>query len=821
MQGPTMTTRIRWPNRAGFTLIEMAVVIVIIGIIISIVASVLPSLIGSSKIRQGQAVMEKVDLALQGFLAANGRLPCPDTDGNGLENRIEGASPPTDDTCAAYVGRLPYATLGLYSALDPWQEPIRYGVYEDMVRTRTDTLCASAPCTLCLRNFISNPDPDFVRTSDGVNTTNQAYVIASGGPKNLSGAGGFFDGRNAAADGEFETPHRTMDAQYDDLVRAASFTYLMGKLCRGSLGGGNDPDPWADCVDEFGVPDCTHPDCFDHPACVDPETLQIVTQTIPSGPLAGAYMTTIGAGGGTTPYTWDLTNGAGFSDFTLNAYTGTLEGTLDQCPGTYNVGVRVQDATDPGAGGPQADSRTFALEVTPALSVTCTSTPGASITWSSPTQQETFRADGGRLGTINWSLSTGGAAGFGVYATGDNTCVLRKTGSTAPGVYMFTLTATDGTCPTNTASLQFDVTVTAEGGGVPGGISGVVSALTFSLYQTFTPDIIYISGNDYAIAARGYNNRGYLHTVDITPEGQIGTRDYYYAFDTGDTHTPDIIRVSGDVFAIAYRVGNQLRVQTVRIANGGQSMSTLQTRNLGNQRFLPVTAQVGSDMFAVFSDHQGGEGRLTTLQISADGQTIADQNEVSVTNRNAVDLVHVTGDIYALVHRTGSGSQVSTITINDAGQIGGTLLDTLVVETGNGADPQIVKAGGDLFAIAYQGPNDRGVVKTVQIAPDGEIGNATVDTLVFDTQSAAMPAMVNAGGGIFAVAYTGPGNQGVFATILIDPDGRIGDTVMDRIVFESDTCLEPSMIAMGNNLFAVVYRGPNSNRGVVATIALE
>ncbi|MGD9278836.1 MAG: prepilin-type N-terminal cleavage/methylation domain-containing protein, partial [Desulfobacterales bacterium] len=62
-------------NPKGFTLIEMAVVLVIVGIIISIVATVLPSLIKSSKIKKARSVLEQVDYAIQGYVEANGRLP--------------------------------------------------------------------------------------------------------------------------------------------------------------------------------------------------------------------------------------------------------------------------------------------------------------------------------------------------------------------------------------------------------------------------------------------------------------------------------------------------------------------------------------------------------------------------------------------------------------------------------------------------------------------------------------------------------------------------------------------------------------------------
>ena len=84
-------------DSTGFTLIEMAVVLVIVGIVISIVATVLPSLIKSSKVKKARAILEQVDYAIQGYVAANGRLPFADKGTSGKE----------DSLTPTYFGNLP------------------------------------------------------------------------------------------------------------------------------------------------------------------------------------------------------------------------------------------------------------------------------------------------------------------------------------------------------------------------------------------------------------------------------------------------------------------------------------------------------------------------------------------------------------------------------------------------------------------------------------------------------------------------------------------------------------------------------------------
>lgn len=447
----------------------MAIVVVIAGIIISVIATVLPSLIRSAKMKKAEAILEKVDYAIQGYIAANGRCPCPDTTGDGLEDRTPGTNPPSDDTCSAYVGAIPYATLGISSGLDAWQNPIRYGVYEDMIRTTNTDLCGQAPCTLCLSDFVSNPNTAWLRTSDGTNTVNGAYVIASGGVKDLDNDGDFFDGLNAGAPTtqQFDTPNRITSPTYDDLVLAGAFTYLQGRLCAGGPGGGNIEvcdDVANQDEDGDGLPNCNDPDCATHAACVGGTNVTIITPLLPSGTINQSYSATVQASGGETPYQWSLTDNGGFSGLFLHTYTGQLSGQLNQCPGTYTTTIQVVDATLPTS---TSASKSFPITVTSNLSVSRTSGGTVNIDWNSATQEETFQANGGHLGSITWNLTTGGANGFTVVSSGDSACVIKKNGETTTGTgpYTFVLTATDSSCSANTAQLTLVVTVPSSGTG--------------------------------------------------------------------------------------------------------------------------------------------------------------------------------------------------------------------------------------------------------------------------------------------------------------------------------------------------------------------
>jgi prepilin-type N-terminal cleavage/methylation domain-containing protein len=114
----------------GFSLVEMAVVLVIVALLI---AGMMLPLSAQQDIRARQdteRTLKDVQEALLGFAVANGRLPCPATAAsNGFETPVGGACACVSPDCflpAATLGIAPISSAG--QALDGWQNPIRYAV---------------------------------------------------------------------------------------------------------------------------------------------------------------------------------------------------------------------------------------------------------------------------------------------------------------------------------------------------------------------------------------------------------------------------------------------------------------------------------------------------------------------------------------------------------------------------------------------------------------------------------------------------------------------------------------------------------------------
>ena len=118
----------------GFSLLEMAVVLVIVSLMMG---GLLVSLSQTQEINSrndAERDLDEIAAALYGFAQATGRLPCPaTTTSNGLESPVGGST--AGSACDQQHGFVPSATLGLSGTvnatglfMDPWLSPYRYSV---------------------------------------------------------------------------------------------------------------------------------------------------------------------------------------------------------------------------------------------------------------------------------------------------------------------------------------------------------------------------------------------------------------------------------------------------------------------------------------------------------------------------------------------------------------------------------------------------------------------------------------------------------------------------------------------------------------------
>lgn len=107
----------------GFSLVELAVVLLIIGLMLGGLLVPLSSQMENDKREETQATLEAIREALIGYAVINGQLPCHDTNGDGQPGPGGCTSSPNQRN----VGGLPYGLLGV-SPVDAWDRPWIYAV---------------------------------------------------------------------------------------------------------------------------------------------------------------------------------------------------------------------------------------------------------------------------------------------------------------------------------------------------------------------------------------------------------------------------------------------------------------------------------------------------------------------------------------------------------------------------------------------------------------------------------------------------------------------------------------------------------------------
>jgi type II secretory pathway pseudopilin PulG len=214
-------------NCVGFSLVEMAVVLVILGFVLATLLLPLQAQREQLFRSQTENTLEIARKALLGFAQSQGRLPCPAT-ANGIENPTGGGA------CASAVGFLPAATLGIQPtdangfAIDGWNNPIRYAV------TTVNTAGGAATPDFTTSGEISvvgiaNLAPDLRVCADSAVANcsateylvnNAVAVVFSTGPTVAAGSGGADEDENLDGDTVFvsQAPIVTAGNEFDHLV---------------------------------------------------------------------------------------------------------------------------------------------------------------------------------------------------------------------------------------------------------------------------------------------------------------------------------------------------------------------------------------------------------------------------------------------------------------------------------------------------------------------------------------------------------------------------------------------------------------------------
>jgi hypothetical protein len=383
--------------------------------------------------------------------------------------------------------------------------------------------------------------------------------------------------------------------------------------------------------------------------------------------------------------------------------------------------------------------------------------------------------------------------------------------------------------PVNNLTPSISVTKTGGGSGsVTGTITdSVTDTLEFDTSQCDEPSIINVSPNIYAVAYRGPSSDGFIKTATIGANGQISNTEIdLLEFDTSDGYWPDIISVSGNIIAIAYGgSGNVGKVITTTVdTNGLIGNAVIDTFTFdASACYKPDIISISGGVFAIVYRGASNRGYVKTLAIAANGvitKTAIDTYTFDAAACYEPVMINVSGPVYAVVYRGNSnGGTVKTLTIATNGIITKTPIDTYVFDAGASYEPVIVRVSGNVYAVAYRNSSNSGIIKTLTIATTGLITRAVLDTQTFDAGRGYEPSLLPVTGSVFAVAYRDQNNRGWVRTWEILTNGQITSGVIDSLQFNA-TGYQPRIVRVSGDTYAIAYRGPQ-NDGFLITVGIS
>ena len=215
----------------GLSLIEVAIALAASALLLGGLMVPLAAQIDRHRLRETEAALAQALEALLGYAASHGnRLPCPDVDGDGVEDRPGSAAA----QCRGIEGGLPRATLGI-PGLDGWGRRIRYRANDAY------TGPAGVPRPPNTRGRLRIDDP---RTAERLTVGDPegpaAILFSCGANGRPDGANDGTGGRAAGCTNPLRpdpryahgTPGRAGLADFDDVLVWMSKNVLLGRLVR-------------------------------------------------------------------------------------------------------------------------------------------------------------------------------------------------------------------------------------------------------------------------------------------------------------------------------------------------------------------------------------------------------------------------------------------------------------------------------------------------------------------------------------------------------------------------------------------------------------
>ncbi|MBA7496285.1 hypothetical protein ES702_06884 [subsurface metagenome] len=346
-----------------------------------------------------------------------------------------------------------------------------------------------------------------------------------------------------------------------------------------------------------------------------------------------------------------------------------------------------------------------------------------------------------------------------------------------------------------------------------GDISSVNDSLTFEPNRALRSHAHWRQHPIYMVAYRGNDFNAWLTTLQIDFYGQISDSIIdSWQFDVTPANHTFPMYIHDDICVIAYlnSSSHTILISFSVNSNGTITKSIIDTCTLDPVGGVPNhIMNLGGGYLAISITGAGGPGDIHTLKVETDGSMpLSPTGSLRIEPSRCVypELYRVDGDIYAFAYEgPGDDGLLKTVNISKFGLIGPAAIDTYEFDpTGPCHDLTICKTN-NYFPITYRGPGHDGFIKVLQIDDDGNITKSIFDTYEFDTTSCHNPDSVRLGQGYFLVVYTGTDLDGFAKTFMTDSNGHLNSTTIDTLEFDTVGGADPDLIRYASSGYAVFY----------------
>ncbi len=237
-----------------------------------------------------------------------------------------------------------------------------------------------------------------------------------------------------------------------------------------------------------------------------------------------------------------------------------------------------------------------------------------------------------------------------------------------------------------------------------------------------------------------------------------------------------IVQVDSDTYALAYSDENEKGwIATFTISSNGSSITEISSlKHNNNQGLYNSLVQIDSDTYLLAYTGPGNDGFISSFTISSDGTAITEIVQLEHQNSHAEynSLVQVDSDTYALAY---SGPDddgfITTFTVPTNGS---SIVEVATIEhnTSDASYNSLIQVDSDTYVLAYSGTNEDGFIATFTISSNGAT-ITKVDEIEHDTDKGRHNSIIQIDSDTYALAYEGLNSDGFIKTFSVQSDGTL------------------------------------------------